>query len=307
MAHHHHHSHLAGGRLKLTIALNVFITIAEVVAGFASGSLALLSDATHNFSDIVALFVSFIALKLARKENTPQQTFGYQRAEIVAALFNSATLLFIAFMLCYEAVSRITDPQPVATPWVIGLAALSVVVNLASAALLHRESQHNINIRSSYQHLVSDALTSIAVLLGGVAMSLTPIYWLDGLLSIGIALYLVYSSWGLISQTIKVLMQFAPEHLEIANMVADIQKIEDIDNVHHVHIWQLTDRSIHFEAHLEFRRDLKLSEISAVMNEVRAKLSHYGIRHSVLQPEIGVEDAKNLIAKTASCSTTGNC
>ncbi|MFK7823848.1 MAG: cation diffusion facilitator family transporter [Oligoflexales bacterium] len=296
MNHHHHHS-LKGKKLAWTIALNMLITLCQTVAGIFSGSLSLLSDALHNFSDVLSLIISSIAERLTQKKFSMDQTFGYKRAEIVAALINASTLLGVAFLICKEAVVRFIHPEEIHSPTVIALAGLSILINALSVLLLQNEAKKSLNIRSAYLHLFSDMLTSIVVMLGGIAIFWLKAYWIDSLLSILIAIYLVYSSWQLVMQTLRVLMQFTPAHLSIKEIETDVLNFEQIQNIHHVHLWQLTDQDIHFEAHLDFYKDLPLSEASKILSEIRKLLaSKFKIKHSVLQAEYGVDDPKQLVA-----------
>ncbi|MFC1516439.1 cation diffusion facilitator family transporter [Thermodesulfobacteriota bacterium] len=293
---HHDHGDMKGKKLGISIVLNVLITIAQVIGGFVSGSLSLLSDATHNFSDVISLFISYIANQLAKRRYTPQQTFGYKRAEIIAALINGATLLAIAVMLVREAMSRFKQPVEIESSWVIALAALSILVNGVSVLLLRRDASESMNIRSAYLHLFSDMITSVAVLLGGMAMYYYHLYWIDSALSILIAAYLVYSSSGLLMQTLGVLMQFAPPGVDLNAIENEILQFPNIKNIHHVHLWQLTDQEIHFEAHIDFKADIKLSEAAEITQAVAQLLRRkFRIRHVILQPEIESDDSKRLI------------
>jgi cobalt-zinc-cadmium efflux system protein len=289
--HHHHHSHdhgaLKGRNLGITILLNVGITLAQVIGGFVSGSLALLSDAMHNFSDVISLVISWIASKLSSKKQTARQTFGYKRAEILAALINAISLVVIAFFLLKEAIERFTQPTEIESGLVMILGGLSIVLNGLSVLLVKDNAKDNINMRSAYLHLLSDMVSSVAVVLGGLVMYLWEVSWVDSVLSIGIALYLVWSSWGLILESIRILMQFAPLHIDLDQVNEEIKKIKEIDNMHHVHVWQLNDKQVNFEAHIRFKEDLPLSKVNEVMKEIEEILHHqFDINHVTLQPEI---------------------
>lgn len=289
--HHHHHSHdhgaLKGRNLGITILLNVGITLAQVIGGFVSGSLALLSDAMHNFSDVISLVISWIASKLFSKKQTARQTFGYKRAEILAALINAISLVVIAFFLLKEAIERFTQPTEIESGLVMILGGLSIVLNGLSVLLVKDDAKDNINMRSAYLHLLSDMVSSVAVVLGGLVMYLWEVSWVDSVLSIAIALYLVWSSWGLILESIRILMQFAPLHIDLDQVNEQIKKIKEIDNMHHVHVWQLNDKQVNFEAHIRFKEDLPLSKVNEVMKEIEEILHHqFDINHVTLQPEI---------------------
>ena len=237
MGHHHHHDHgdLKGKKLGVSILLNVLITVAQVIGGLISGSLSLLSDALHNFSDVLSLIISYIADLLTKRRSTVRETFGYRRAEILAAMINAATLLGIAVLLVKEAVLRLQHPEPVESVWVIALAGLSILVNGGSVLLLKHEAEDNMNIRSAYLHLFTDMLTSVAVLIGGVGMHFYNLFWIDSVLSILISIYLVYSSWGLFLQTLRVLMQFTPPNVDCHAINEAIRDFPSIKNIHHIH------------------------------------------------------------------------
>jgi cobalt-zinc-cadmium efflux system protein len=293
MSHDHNHSHgeLKGTRLAISIALNIFITIAQLAGGFASGSLALLTDALHNFSDVMALIISWIANKLSHKDFTSEKTFGFKRAEILAAMINSASLIVIAFFLIKESISRFIKPEPVLSFWVIVLAALSVLLNGLSVLLVKEDAENNMNMRSAYLHLFTDMMTSIVVLAGGFIMKFTDISWVDPLLSVSIAFYLIYSSLSLLMKTIRILMQFTPEGIDPLEIADKVSTIRGIKNIHHIHIWQLDEYNIHFEGHIVFEEDLPLSQIQKRLDEIKETLFHkYGISHTTLQPGIGCCD-----------------
>jgi len=294
----HNHGNIKGKKLGISILLNVFITVAQAIGALVSGSLSLLSDALHNFSDVIALIISYIADKLTQKQYTAEQTFGFKRAEIVAALINAASLIAIALMLIKEAFIRLDEPAVIDSFIVIVLAGMSILVNGVSVLLIKNEAEDNMNMRSAYLHLLSDLISSVAVLIGGICMSVFKVYWIDSALSIGIAIYLIYSSMGLLLQTLKVLMQFSPSHIKSEEIADELTKLPYIQNVHHLHMWQLNDKDIHLEAHIDFSENLRLDEVSKVIEKAnRALKEKFDIRHILLQPEFGIQDSKELIFK----------
>ena len=287
---------VSGGRLLLALVLNVVIAVAQIVGGIISGSLALLSDALHNFSDVSALAISYIAQKISSKRATRFGTFGYKRAEIIAALFNSSVLAGIGLYLIYESVIRFYNPQPVVSSLVMALGALGVVVNGGSIWLLEAEAEGSMNIRAAYLHLLGDTLTSVAVVAGGAAIHLWQIYWADPLISILIALYLIFASVSLIRESTAILMEFAPKGVDIGEIAEEVSKIPDIENIHRIHLWRLGDREIFLQAHLDFSRNLTLKETTRRIEEVEKMLKErFGITHVVLQPEYMRDDEKSLI------------
>ncbi|BBG66506.1 cobalt-zinc-cadmium resistance protein CzcD [Hydrogenimonas sp.] len=291
-----HRHKVSGDRLFLAIVLNVVITVAQIVGGVISGSLALLSDALHNFSDVTALTISHVARTISARKATSRSTFGYKRAEIIAALFNASVLVGIGIYLIYESVVRFYDPQPVLSSWVIVLGLLGVVVNGGSIWLLEAEAEGSMNIRAAYLHLLGDTLTSAAVVAGGTAMYFWQIYWVDPLVSVLIALYLIYASLSLIRESTGVLMEFAPEHIDIEKIAEEVKRVPDIENIHKIHLWRLNDKDLFLQAHLDFSRNLSLAEVNRRMGEVEKMLKErYGISYVVLQPEYMRKDEKFLI------------
>jgi len=295
--HSHNHGNLSGKNLLISIILNSVITIAQLIGGFISGSLALISDAIHNFSDVISLVISYVANRLAtNKKKTKESTFGYKRAEILAAFFNATSLIVIAIFLGIEAVKRFLSPQEIQTDLVIWLAVLGIAVNGFSVLLLKSDADHNLNMKAAYLHLFTDMLTSVAVLVGGLLMKYYQIYWIDALLTLIISGYLIYVSWDILLKSIKILMLFAPEHIKIDEVALEVLKIESIKNIHHVHIWQLTDHGTQLEAHIEFTKDIKLSEFDIICENIeKILLDKYGIDHCIFQPEFIRDDEKDLI------------
>ncbi|SMO66113.1 cobalt-zinc-cadmium efflux system protein [Saccharicrinis carchari] len=297
--HGHHHPELKGKNLFLAILLNVLITVAQVVGAIFSHSLSLMTDALHNLSDVMALGLSYVANRLARRKPTQKQSFGYKRAEILAAFINASTLLGISLYLIIEAAERLFTSKSVEVggELVMWLAGLSIVANGLSVLLIQKDAKNSMNMRAAYLHLFSDMLTSIAVLIGGYLMSRFAWFWVDSLLSVGIAVYLIVSSWSLVVGALRVLMQFTPKGIDLDKITERIGKVTGVKNIHHVHVWQLTDHEIHFEAHVDCADDLKISEVDKVLNEIREILEHdFNIHHSTLQPEFRVCDDKSLIA-----------
>ena len=300
--HSHSHTNLRGQKLGITIVLNLIITGAQIVGGLISGSLSLLSDALHNFSDVISLIISYIASILSNRKQTVTKTFGYKRAEIIAAFLNASTLIVIAFFLAIEAFKRFETPEIISSKWVIILAAASILLNGLSVFILQKEVKDNLNIKSAYLHLLSDMFTSIAVLIGGILMYFYKIYWIDGVLTMAIAVYLVYVSWGLLIDSLKVLMLFAPSSIILNNINKEITIIPEIENIHHVHVWQLDDKQIHFEAHVDFKENLTLDKVNLILQQVRKMLhDKFDIEHVTLQPEFNICDKKDLVTDQHGC------
>ena len=292
MAHHHEHN---TKNIGITILLNTVITVAQIIGGIISGSMALLSDAMHNFSDVLALIISYIAKKLYVKENTLNRTFGYKRAEILAAFINSATLIIIAVILIVKSIERYANPQDIHGNIVIYLAALSILLNGLSVLLIKKYSKKSMNIRSAYLHLFTDMLTSIAVLVGGFFIKYLGWNWIDNVLSLGIAAYLIYSSWEIFTASLKIMMQFTPEDIDIKKIVSKINKIEGVKNIHHIHVWKLDEHQIIFEAHIDVNNDIHVSQFEKILLLINNVLIKSGIHHSNIQPEYNIVDNKDII------------
>ena len=294
----HSHNDLKGRNLFISILLNILITVAQVIGGIFSGSLALLSDALHNFSDVISLVVSFLANKLAKKQASLHRTFGYKRAEILAAFINASTLIIVAVLLIIEAVKRFRNPEEIESNLVIWLSLLGIIANGLSVLLLKKDSEANMNMKSAYLHLLTDMMASVAVLIGGLLMKYYQVYWVDSVLTFIIGLYLIWMGFDLLKNSTKLLMLFTPDTIPIKKIVEEINGFETIKNVHHVHVWQLNEAEIHLEAHIDFNKDITLSEFDVILHEIEHLVFHkYDINHVNIQPEFGKDDAKDVIVQ----------
>lgn len=291
----HYHSEVSGKNMGLAILFNTGITIAEAIGGMISGSMALISDAAHNLSDVLSLVISYFANRLSKRDATERETFGFRRSEILAAFINSSTLIIIAVVIMVEAIHRLVSPVTVSPSWVIGLAIASIFVNGISALIIRRDSKDNMNIRSVYLHLFSDMLTSVAVLLGGLAIKFLHWYRIDGVLSLIIAIYLLYMSWGIFRSSFRIIMQFTPEKVDVTKIVLEIEQLAGVKNIHHVHVWQINEHDLMFEAHIDISDDIKVSGFENILAEINQILHRSGISHSTIQPEFAVDDSKQVI------------
>lgn len=296
--HRHTHNDLRGRNLLISVFLNIGITVAQVIGGVLSGSLALLSDALHNFSDVISLIVSYVANRLTKKKASLNKTFGYKRAEILAAFINASTLIIVAVLLMVEAVDRFKNPHEIESDLVIWLSIIAILGNGFSVLLLKKDSRSNMNMRSAYLHLITDMMASVAVLIGGLLMKFYQLFWVDSALTLAIALYLIYMGYDLLMTSTKVLMLFTPDTIPVDKIVEDLQQFESINNVHHIHVWQLNEDEIHFEAHIDFKNDITLSEFDKILHEVEVLLfDKFEINHVNIQPEYGKDDVKDLIVQ----------
>jgi len=293
----HVHQKLSGRNLLISIILNILITVAQIIGGIISGSLSLISDAIHNLSDVISLIISYVANHLTnKKKQTIDKTFGYKRAEIIAAFINASSLIVIAVFLAIEAIKRFNNPIIIDSNLVILLALLGILFNGLSVLLLKKDASHNMNMKSAYLHLLTDMLTSVAVLIGGFLMKYFETYWVDAVLTIIISIYLLVMSWGIFKGSLKILMLFAPDHIKINEIVNELSKNKAVRNIHHIHIWQLNEQNCHFEAHVEFKDDIILSEFDSICIELeKVLLEKFRINHCNFQPEYNRNDSKEII------------
>lgn len=301
MSHNHIHIHkheVKGKNLLFSIVLNIVITVAQILGGILSGSLALISDALHNFSDVLSLLFSYLAHKLSRKEASISQTFGFKRAELIAAFVNASTLIIVALILIYGAVERFFNPQEIESNLVIWLSVLGIAVNGLSALMLKKDANHNLNMKSAYLHLFTDMMASVAVLVGGLLMKYFQWYWVDSVMTLIIAIYLVVVGLDLLKKSTQMLMLFTPNHIDINKMIAEVHKIPGVNKLHHIHVWHLNDEELHLEAHLDCSEDIKMSEFNELLHEVEQVLfTKFHINHINIQPEYKKEDPKDYIVQ----------
>lgn len=301
MAHSHNHNHsheVTGKNLSVSIFLNIGITLAQIIGGFISGSLSLLSDALHNFSDVLSLILSLVAHKLAKRKASEKYTFGYKRAEILAAFINAATLVIVALFLIYEAVERFSKPETIGSGLVIWLSLLGILFNGFSALILKKDAEHNLNMKSAYLHLFTDMMASVAVLVGGLLMKYFQWFWIDSVITLGIAIYLIIMGFGLLKSTTKMLMLFTPEDLDIKEIIEKLHNVTAKNTLHHIHLWNLNDNELHFEAHLECTENISISDFNSIVSEIEEVLHHeFHISHCTIQPEFGKSCSKEFIVQ----------
>lgn len=295
---HHHKGKVHQQKLLIAIVLNIGITAAQVIGGFISGSLALLSDALHNFSDVISLLVSYAASKLSRKKASTQKTFGYKRAEILAAFINASTLVIVAVLLIIESIKRFQNPQIIDSNLVIWLSALAIAFNGFSVLLLKSSAENNINMRSAYLHLLTDMLASVAVLIGGLLMKFYQLYFVDSVLTLAIAVYLIWVGYDLLKTSTKMLMLFTPDHINVEDIVNRVNQLNSVNQLHHVHVWSLNDDEHHLEAHVDLKSNISIEEFNQVLRQIEELLSEeFDINHITLQPEYNIQDPKDIIVQ----------
>lgn len=281
----HHHGEISGRRLLWVTLINLVITIAEVIGGIVTGSIALLSDSAHNLSDTISIVLSYVALRIALRTATPRRSYGYKRAEILAAFLNSLFLLLISAYLIYEAIARFYRPEPIKGDWMLIVAVIGLVGNLVCVMLLHQHANHSLNIRSGYLHLLADTLSSVGVVIGAVILIFFPtLTWIDPVVSLLISFYIIKESKDIFLRTVDILMQSSAE-LDYEEMKRSVEAIDGVQNIHHVHTWLANERTIHFEAHIELE-DMLLSQTAGIRERIQQLLEdRFGVSHITLQFE----------------------
>lgn len=285
--HHHHHHHLsadAGDRqVAAAVGINVALTAAQVAGGLIAGSVALIADGVHNFSDAAALVLAFGARRLARRGPSAAMSFGWARAEVVAALVNYVALVLVALWLMVEAAGRMIDPPGVDGWIVVWLAVLALVIDLGTAALTWRLSRDSVNIRAAFLHNLADAGASVAVIIGGIVILLWDWRLVDPILTMGISLFILWHVAGEIRPVLRILMLGAPHPGKAGQIREALAALGGIEDVHHLHLWQIDERRSSLEAHLVLPEG---ADFAATIARAKAMLaSDFGLTHVTLEPE----------------------
>lgn len=294
---HYHHQPVNDKNLLIATLLNLVITIVEIAGGILSNSLALLSDALHNLSDTFATFIAYVATRMGKRKADAKKTFGYKRVEILAALLNAVILIIICFYLFKEAWERLQNPEPIKSLIVIIVAMIGLGANVLAVALLHNDSKKSINVKAAYVHLIGDSLSSVVVVLAAAAIQLFEIYWLDPLVTFLIGIYLIRESYIILKEAVNILMQSTPEHIDLKKIQYKVEAFPEITSIHHLHVWNLSEKEIHLEAHIEVNENLKISEIEVIRDKVeRLLMKRFHIHHITLQFEYNAAHGKGLIS-----------
>ncbi|WP_319825564.1 cation diffusion facilitator family transporter [Thalassovita sp.] len=282
--HHHHHAELDGDRrVALAVAVNIALTLVQIVAGVISGSLALVADAIHNLSDALSLVIAFFARRIGRRPADASMTFGYGRAEVVAALVNYTTLIVIALYLAAEGVERLFNPQDVEGWIVVVVAGVALVIDTVTALLVMRLSKDSANMRAAFLHNVADALGSVAVIVGGTLILLYDWRLVDPIVTLLIAGYILWHSWQGVLPVIRILMLAAPEDTDLDEVLTTLAGAKGVAGVHHVHLWRMQEHETALEAHVVLDGS---AGAETVKQTVKALLrDRFGIAHSVLELE----------------------
>ena len=286
--HHHHHHHgdpseMSERRLWWAVAANMLLTLAQIIGGLISGSLSLIADALHNFSDAASLLIALVAIRIGRRPPDQFKTFGYKRAETIAALINLTTLIIIGLYLCYEALLRFITPEPIEGWMVVIVAGVALVVDVFTALLTYSQSKSSMNIKAAFLHNVTDALASVGVIITGSLILLYGWVWTDAAMTLIISGYVLWQGITQIPKVIHLLMEGTPEGIEIEEVITAMKSEIGVSDVHHVHLWQLDEHRNALEAHIVLSEGVDMDDLKHQLK----KMLHdrYEIEHSTLEFE----------------------
>ncbi|KRN04250.1 cation diffusion facilitator family transporter [Holzapfeliella floricola] len=273
--------------------LNVIITLAEFIGGFMSGSLALLSDAVHNLGDVGAIILSFVAHLVGKKKQNSNKTFGYKRAEIIAAFVNAFILLAMTVYLVIEAFERLNDQVTIDGELMLIIAVIGLIANFISMLIMHQHSKDNVNIKSVFLHMLSDALSSIGVIIAAILINVYHIMWVDAAITVIVSVVLAYEAIKILKNTLNILMESNPD-IDLKKVESDLCQFELINTIHHVHVWQFSDSEIMLDAHVNVNPKIKVSQLDGLYDQINRVLKqNFGISHVTIQ----VESARGLNEK----------
>ena len=296
-SHKHQHHHAVNEKNLLTATtLNLVITVVEIAGGLLSGSLALLSDALHNLNDTFATFIAYLATLIGRREANLKKTFGYKRLEILAALMNSVILMVMSVFLIREAWHRIQEPASINSMIMLVVGMIGLLANLYAVLILKKDAGKSINVKAAYVHLIGDSLSSVVVILGSVLIRIFEIHWVDAAITVLISIYIIRSGYVILKQSVNILLQASPEDLDLTLIKLRVEQEPEVLNIHHIHTWMLTDRDIHMEAHVELKKDLKISQVKLIHEHIEQLLrKDFGIAHITLQFEYKTNHTPSMI------------
>lgn len=282
--HHHGWEKMSNSKLLWVTLLNFSITLVQIVGGIISNSLSLLSDAIHNLGDSIAIFIAFLAGKMSNKKADVKHTFGHKRIQILAALFNALVLIVICIYLLFEAYQRLKNPEPIKGKIMLIIASFGLLANLISVFILKKTNKENLNVRAAYLHLLGDTLSSVAVIAGGIAIWLWGIVWIDPIITTLVSFFIMWHTWHIVKETVSILMQSVPQNINLTAIKNNVEMHEEVDNLHHLHIWNLDDNHTHLEAHINLKNNITMLEMMHIKSEIEHLLREkFNISHITLQ------------------------
>ncbi len=288
MTEEHSHTQATGKHLVIAIALNAVIFVVEIVGGFLTNSLALISDSLHNLSDFFALILSYIALRVVQWKSNSEKSYGYVRVEIFVAFINATVLVLIGLYVIYAGIQRFAHPEPVAGGWMLIIAVVGFVVNTGATLLLKTHAHHDLNMKSAYLHLLTDAVESLAVVIVAGIIAWKDWRVLDPIVSIAIGLFIIKSAGSILAETVHLLTEGTPRGIDLDEVAAYLQSFPGVENVHHLHIWGLSSRMRALSVHIVVQDQL-ISDGNKISAELEHELEHrFGINHPTFQLESSV-------------------
>jgi len=300
---HSHHGHHHHGPVTITnlnkafvigIVLNLAYVLIQVIIGLRINSLSLLSDAGHNFLDVAGLALAMVAFKLTKSKSTEKYTYGYRKASILISLLNAVILLISIGAIAYEAAFRFKYPQPLPGTTIAVIAAIGIFINGISAFMFFREKDSDINVKSAFLHLASDALVSLGLVVGGIIIYYTRLYWIDPLLSIIICLVIIASTWNLLKDSLRLSLDGVPENVDLQKLKEAALKIKGINDIHHLHVWAISTTKNALTAHIVLDDNISLQQSQQIKEKLKHDFEHLNIHHVTLETEV----------KTAACDET---
>jgi len=287
LGHHHHSVDLkeVNRAFVIGIILNFAFVIIEATVGLSIHSLSLLSDAGHNLADVASLGMSLIAFRLLKVKPTEKYTYGYKKTTILVALLNAAILLLSLGAIGYEALHRLTAPEPLPGKTISIVAAIGIVINALTALLFFRSKESDLNIKSAFLHLLSDAIVSAGLVLGGIIIFYTQLFWIDAALSLIIAIVILFSTWQLLRDSLRLSLDGVPEGIEISKIRAVIGKMEGVKDFHHIHVWAISTTENALTAHLVVPKETDMDRIEKLKHSIKHELLHQNIQHATLEIE----------------------
>ena len=299
---HHDHSHLpvlsnVNSAFIIGILLNSIFVVIEAVIGFAINSLSLLSDAGHNLADVGSLAISLLAFKLLKVKSNDKYTYGYRKTTILAALLNGVILLISIGAIAFAAFERFSDPEPLPGKTIAIVAAIGIVINFSTAILFMKNRKHDLNIKSAYLHMMSDGLVSAGIMIGGIVIYFTHLYWIDPVISVVIVLVILSGTWGLLKESLALTLDAVPKDIDLNEIKINAEKVSGIKNLHHIHVWAMSTTENAMTAHVVIDNDENKENMKLIKDSLKHRLEHMNIQHITLETEFISEDCHKVNCK----------
>ncbi len=280
--HEHELEDKKGKRLFFSIFFNLSIVLAEIIGGLVSRSTALLSDAAHNSADVLSMIFSYSAVKVSKRKRDEKFTYGYERAEVIAAVVNSVFLMVVGGFVTFEGIKKLINPEVIDPKVMLPVAIIGLAGNILTILFLH-EHHHDINVHSTLVHITADAISSVLVVTLGIVLFFKPLYFLDGLISLAIAVYMIYMGWKVFKRASSILMQVKPEWIDLNDLKMSIENLEGVKDVHHIHVWTMNGEDAFAELHVTLQN--RSVDADSIRETIKNKLKELGISHSTVQIE----------------------